>query len=74
MERKVKLRNEVDKKYQWDLSKMIESKEKFEELYNKILSLVEEIKKLKGNIIDSSETLFSYVKMSDELDRNLDAL
>ena len=35
MERKVKLRNEVDKKYQWDLSKMIESKEKFEELYNK---------------------------------------
>ena len=48
MERKVKLRNEVDKKYQWDLSKMIESKEKFEELYNKILSLVEEIKKLVG--------------------------
>ena len=57
MERKVKLRNEVDKKYQWDLSKMIESKEKFEELYNKILSLVEEIKKLEGHIMDSSETL-----------------
>lgn len=72
MERKVKLRNEVDKKYQWDLSKMIESKEKFEELYNKILSLVEEIKKLEGHIMDSSETLFSYVKMSDELDRNLE--
>lgn len=74
MEKKVKLRNEVDKKYQWDLSKMIESKEMFNELYSEILQLVEDIKKMQGHIMDSSGTLLNYLHISDSLDRKLEQI
>ncbi len=71
---KIKLREEIEKQYQWNLSKMIESKEQFEEFYQKVLEIKDQIKNMQGHIIDTSNSLLTYLKLSDELDRTLELI
>lgn len=71
---KIKLREEVEKQYQWNLSKMIESKEQFDELYRKVLEIKDQIKNMQGHIMDTSASLLTYLKLSDELERTLEQI
>lgn len=73
MEKIIKERNEIETKYQWNLNKMIEKKS-FDELYHEVLAVMEQIKSMQGHIMDSSNTLLEYLKLSDLLDRTLEQI
>lgn len=73
MEKTVKARIEVEKKYQWDLEKMVENKS-FDQMVEEVKEKTKEIKKMQNHIMDSSETLLRYLKVSDELDRTLEQI
>lgn len=73
MEKTVKARIEVEKKYQWDLEKMVENKS-FDQMVEEVKEKTKEIQKMQNHIMDSSETLLRYLKVSDELDRTLEQI
>ncbi|MEG1287949.1 MAG: oligoendopeptidase F [Bacilli bacterium] len=62
-----KKRNEIDNKYKWDLTKMVKDEEDFLDKRNKVISLVNEIKDMKSNIMKSSDTFLTYLKVDEEL-------
>ena len=66
------LRSEIDSNVQWDLGKMIGSMEEFSSIMKLVESLLEEIKSMKGHIMDSSASLYQYLKKQETLDRNVD--
>lgn len=72
MEKKVKLRKEIEEKFQWDLSKMVPSMEHFESLCQEILQESRNIKKMQGHIMDSADSLLNYLQSMESLDRKLE--
>lgn len=53
----LKTREEVDAKYQWDLSSLFESDEVFETNYQEVLKNMSEIKQYEGKLSESADTL-----------------
>lgn len=69
-----KNRNEVPNEYKWNLSKMYEDETKIEEDINKVKSLTPKILEYKTHIMDSADTLYNFLKLTEEQDRILEKL
>lgn len=69
-----KSRNDVPNEYKWDLSKMYESDSKIEKDIEEVKKLTEEILKYKSHILDSSNTLYEFLKLTEKQDRILEKL
>nr|WP_091726731.1 oligoendopeptidase F [Proteiniborus ethanoligenes] len=72
MENKLKQpreRADVELRYKWDLDSLYVSDEAWEEDFKKVKSLFNEVKKYKGQLDHSSETLFEALSLHDEISR-----
>lgn len=69
-----KTRSEVPNEYKWDLSKMYASIEDLDKDIEKVNSLTPEILKFKSHIMDSSDSLYEFLKLTEEQDRILTKL
>ena len=59
---KQKTRDEIENQYKWDLSKMYHSKQDLDKDISMIEDVSEEIKQMQGHIMDSSDSLYQYLK------------
>ena len=64
---KQKLRSELDEKYKWDLESIYSSEEEFDKDKNRVIDLINNIGKFKGEITKSSNNLLDYLKYEDEI-------
>ncbi|MBR6689944.1 MAG: oligoendopeptidase F [Bacilli bacterium] len=69
-----KTRKEVPNEYKWDLSKMYKSDTEIEEDINRINELTPKILEFKSHIMDSSDSLYNFLKVTEEQDRILTKL
>lgn len=69
-----KTRNEVPNEYKWDLSKMYKSDKDIENDISEINKLTPEILKYKSHIMDSSSSLYEFLKLTEKQDRILSKL
>lgn len=68
---KQKRRDEIDLKYKWDLSKIFKSDDSFLKELNSINNDIYEIQNVEGHILDNSESLLNYFKISEKLERRI---
>ncbi len=71
---KEKNRCEIEEKFKWDLSCIYKNDSDFENDYSKIKKEIKEIQKYKGNILESSNTLYEFLNLYFNLDRKLEKL
>ena len=69
-----KSRNDVPNEYKWDLSKMYESDSEIEKDIEEVKKLTKEILKYKSHILDSSNSLYEFLKLTEKQDRILEKL
>lgn len=69
-----KTRNEVPNEYKWDLSKMYKSDKDIENDISDVNKLTPEILKYKSHIMDSSSSLYEFLKLTEKQDRILSKL
>lgn len=69
-----KSRNEVPNEYKWDLSKMYKSDSEVEKDIEEVKKLTDEILSYKTHILDSSETLYNFLKLTEKQDRLIEKL
>ena len=69
-----KTRNEVPNEFKWDLSKMYENNNQIEKDIERVNELTPKILEFKSHIMDSSESLYSFLKTTEEQDRILTKL
>ncbi len=67
-------RSEIDEKYKWDLTKIIKDDKEYQDYIKKINKLSDDILKMKGSILDNSDTLKKYLKISNEMNLLLERL
>ncbi len=64
-----KTRKEVPDEYKWDLSKMYSSIQDIDNDIEKVNSLTPQILEYKDHIMDSSDNLYNFLKLTEEQDR-----
>ena len=69
-----KTREEVPNEYKWDLSKMYQNNEEVENDVEEVKKLTKEILKYKSHILDSSNSLYEFLKLTEKQDRILNKL
>ena len=69
-----KTRDEVPNEYKWDLSKMYKSNKDIENDISEVNKLTPEILKYKSHIMDSSSSLYEFLKLTEKQDRILSKL
>ena len=69
-----KTRNEVPNEFKWDLSKMYNDSKEIDKDIEEVKSLTKEILKYKSHILDSSNSLYEFLKLTEKQDRNLTKL
>jgi len=67
----VKAREDIDDKYKWDLGKLFESDEEWEEAFETVLKEIEELEDYKGRVTESPETLLELLKLRENLKRTV---
>lgn len=65
----IKKRNEMEKKYQWNLDSLYPSDTKWEEDFEKTSALIDEVKSFEGKILESSQSLLKSIQSSHSLGR-----
>jgi len=65
-------RSEVDKRYTWAIEDLYATDELWLEEYNKIKEMLPKIAEYQGKLSQSAESLFGYLKLSDELNQLLE--
>jgi oligoendopeptidase F len=65
----IKKRNEMEKKYQWNLDSLYPSDTKWEEDFEKTSALIDEVKSFEGKILESSQSLLESIQSSHSLGR-----
>ena len=68
---KQKERCEIEEEYTWDLTKIFKNNDEYIKSLNDVRSEIGKITSFKGKILESSETLLSFLELSDELERKL---
>lgn len=71
---KQKLRSEIDDKYKWDLSSIYKNDEEFLYELNKLQEDFKKINKYSSNMMDNAENLYNCLKLSDNIEMNLEKL
>ena len=69
-----KTRNDVPNEFKWDLSKMYSDISDVEKDIEKVESLTPEILKFKSHIMDNSDNLYNFLKLTEKQDRLLTKL
>ena len=69
-----KTRSEVPNEYKWDLSLMYKDLRKVEEDIKKVEDLTPQILKYKSHIMDSSDNLLDFLKLTEKQDRLMNKL
>ncbi|MBE6139026.1 MAG: oligoendopeptidase F [Firmicutes bacterium] len=64
-----KTRAEVPNEYKWDLSKMYKENNEIEKDIDKVNELTPKILEFKSHIMDSSDSLYNFLKTTEEQDR-----
>lgn len=64
-----KTRAEVPNEFKWDLSRMYDSEDSINKDIEEVNSLTAEILKYKNHIMDSSDTLYDFLKLTEKQDR-----
>ena len=65
--KKERTRDEIEEKYKWDLSFLYKNENEYEEDVNKLKSLIDELPNYKGKLTSSSETLYNYLKLNENI-------
>ena len=68
---KQKERCEIEEEYTWDLTKIFKNNDEYIKSLNDVRGEIGKITSFKGRILESSETLLSFLELSDELERKL---
>lgn len=68
---KQKERCEIEEEYTWDLTKIFKNNDEYIKSLNDVRGEIGKITSFKGKILESSETLLSFLELSDELERKL---
>ena len=68
---KQKLRNEINEKDTWDLTYIFKNEDDFNKAYEEIKLDIKKVTNYKGKILDSSDSLLSFLKYSDDIERKL---
>ena len=69
-----KTREEVPDEYKWDLSKMYQNNEEVEKDIEEVKNLTKEILEYKSYILDSSNSLYEFLKLTEKQDRIINKL
>ena len=69
-----KTRNEVPNEFKWDLSKMYKNIEEVEKDIEYVNELTPQILEFKSHIMDSSDSLYKFLKLTEEQDRIINKL
>ena len=69
-----KTREEVPNEYKWDLSKMYQNSEEVEKDIEEVKKLTKEILEYKSHILDSSNSLYEFLKLTEKQDRIINKL
>ena len=69
-----KTRDEVPNEYKWDLSKMYQDNSEIEKDIQRVNDLTPKILEFKSHIMDSSDSLYNFLKSTEEQDRILTKL
>ncbi len=69
-----KTRQDVPNEYKWNLLLMYENENEIEEDIKKVNNLTDKILKYKSHIMDNSDTLYEFLKLTEEQDRILTKL
>ena len=59
---KQKTREEIEKKYTWNLDLIFKNSDEFEKAFKDIDSKVEKVLSLKGKIMENSDNLYNFYK------------
>ncbi|MGM9850413.1 MAG: oligoendopeptidase F [Bacilli bacterium] len=68
---KQRTRDEIEEKYKWDLTTIYKSDEEFNKELKNVKEELEKVTNYKGNIVNSSKNLYTYLTESDALERRL---
>lgn len=71
---KQKLRSEVDKNYQWDLSKIYVDINSFNNEYEEVKKEMNDVLKYKDSVMESAQNLFNFLELDTKISRKLDKL
>lgn len=69
-----KTREEVPNEYKWNLSKMYENDEQVEKDIEAVKSLTSKILEYKSHIMDSADSLYEFLKLTEKQDRLLEKI
>ena len=69
----MKNRNEIEEKYKWDLSKILDV-DNIEKYKDEVKILLSEVEKFKGNITSSSDNLYNFYQKYEQLNRLVEKL
>lgn len=69
-----KLRSEIDNKYKWDLTDLYLNDDEWKKDFEKLKKLYPNIKKYEGHILDSSQTLYETLNLTDEISQLIEKL
>ena len=64
-----KTRKDVPNEYKWDLNSMYDSETAINKDIERVNELTPKILKYKDHILDSSDTLYDFLKLTEEQDR-----
>jgi len=67
-------RSKIKESDKWDLTKFFKNEKEYEDLYKQTLEIVDKIVSMKGHLLDSSDSLFEYLTLDDELGINAEKL
>jgi len=69
-----KKKSEIDEKYTWDLTDVYETDKAWEENFNEISKRIKDLKKYKGKLDQSGETLLECLELQSELSKEYSRL
>ena len=68
---KQKTRDEIPEQDRWDLTTIYKSDEEFKKEFENVKKEIEKVQDYKGNIVNNSKNLYTYLTESDALERRL---
>ncbi len=74
MIKKQKKRSEISNEFKWDLSELIKNEKEFNSLYLEVENLLKKMIQYKGKILESSSSLYEFLKLDETVDIKLDVL
>ena len=70
----MKDRKDIDKQYTWDLDVIYSSNKEFDDDYNNVKELINQISKYEENMMDNSDNFYNTICLSFEIERIIDKL